>query len=463
METIGKDDQLYLAVDVGGTKIQASLVKESGVILGRTKQPTPRPGGPEAILAAIEETLRESLQHDDEQIDPKRLRAIGIAIPGVVDSDSGLIVVTPNMNLGQVAIGPHFENVFQAPVSVGNDCNLGTLGEKWLGSARWAASAVGIFVGTGIGAGIVQGESLWNGSQNCAAEIGHIVMQIGGPLCGCGNRGCLEALASRTAMERDIREAVAAGRETMLTELLEGDLSLIRSGALKKALLAEDELVQDILGRAAEVLGHACLTVRHLLDPEVVVLGGGVCEACGEFVMPKVERIVADDKLMVSQPASTSPHPPVLLSALGDDAVVLGAVALARIDVGRSPFKKRFSTTLNYPKINMEQAGKMVVGRNSYKRDISIRVNGRVKKWKRPDELAPERIGREEVVKACQGGPEVFIVGVHDPDRVQLTEEARQFLRLRTIVHHVLSVDEAITAYNDSPKRKAGLFQLQSL
>ena len=130
---------------------------------------------------------------------------------------------------------------------------------------------------------------------------------------------------SRTAIERDIREAVEAGRETVLTDLLDGDLERIKSKALKRALKKGDDLVTEVMRRASEVLGYACLTVRHLLDPEVIVLGGGVMEACGKFIMPIVEEVMASDAL----PGATSGGK-VVRSELEDDAGVLGAAALAR-------------------------------------------------------------------------------------------------------------------------------------
>ena len=225
------------------------------------------------------------------------LTAIGVAVPGVVDPETARVVVTPNMNLTGVALGSYLEARFKVPVVLGNDCNLGALGEAWLGSSRQASSAIAILVGTGIGSGIVRKGKLWRGARESAGEIGHIVMQIGGPKCGCGNQGCLEALASRTAIERDLRQAVAAGRKTALSSLLQGDLSLIRSSTLRKALESEDELVTEVMRRASEVLGYACLTVRHLLDPEVIVLGGGVVEACSQFMLPIVEHIVGCDQL----------------------------------------------------------------------------------------------------------------------------------------------------------------------
>ncbi len=296
-------ERLYLGVDIGGTKLQASLVAESGTILGKQRQTTPRTGGPEQVLAGVEAVMKTVL--DEAKLETTDLTAIGVAVPGVVDPKTGNVVVTPNMSLTGVAIGGHLESCFRVPVAIGNDGNLGAYGESWLGSARKAKSALGIWVGTGIGAGFVQKGKVWRGARESACEIGHIVMQIGGPVCGCGNHGCLEALASRTAIERDIRAALAAGGTSKLTELSGGDLSVIRSGAIRKALKAEDPLVTGILHRAAETLGYACLTVRHLIDPEVIVLGGGLIEACSEYMMPILENIVGSDRLPARGTAAT--------------------------------------------------------------------------------------------------------------------------------------------------------------
>ena len=271
-------NRIYLGVDIGGTKVQAAVVRESGPILQRQRRPTPRGDRPDDVLVAVAEAMEAALKK--ASVSSAQLTAIGVAVPGVVDPKTARIVVTPNMSLTGVSIGAHFERLFRVPVAVGNDGNLGTLGESWLGAARHTKSALGIWVGTGIGAGLVRKGKLWRGARQAAGEIGHIVMQIGGPLCGCGNHGCLEALASRTAIERDIRAALAAGKTSILSELTEGDLSVIRSRSIRRALEAKDEVVTDIVHRAAEVLGYACLTVRHLIDPGLIVLGGGLIEAC---------------------------------------------------------------------------------------------------------------------------------------------------------------------------------------
>ncbi|MGD0900829.1 MAG: ROK family protein [Thermoguttaceae bacterium] len=457
---MGRDrraERLYLGVDIGGTKVQASVARESGEVIERNRRPTPRTGGPEQVLAVIETVMADALR--EAKVEPGLLTAIGVAVPGVVDPDTARVVVTPNMSLTGVAIGAHLESCFHVPVAVGNDGNLGTLGESWLGSARKAASAIGIWVGTGIGAGLVQNGKLWRGARESAGEIGHIVMQIGGPKCGCGNRGCLEALASRSAVERDIREALASGRNSLLSELAGGDLSVIRSGAIRKALKADDPLVTEVVRHASEVLGYACLTVRHLVDPEVIVLGGGLIEACSDFMMPIVENVVGSDRLPGARAGGR-----VLLSALGDDAVVLGAVALARKLSGRSPFKKRFAVRPTYSEIRQLGFGEIAIGRKTFKHDVYIPVSGKVK---RRDKLLAKKqygdahvIGPKELELVCKGGPEVLFVGAGQEGRGHLTDDAQRYLSQRAIRCEILSTSELADAYNKSKQRKAALIHV---
>jgi len=453
----GKRAGPYLAVDVGGTKIQASLVEETGTILGQERAPTPRDGGPEQALAAIERTIEKLLKA--KAFTPAELTAIGIAIPGVVDPDEGRIVFTANMSLTGVEIGSHLEAHFGIPVVLGNDCNLGALGETWLGSARRAESVVAILVGTGIGGGFVRKGKLWRGARESAGEIGHTIVQIHGPECGCGNRGCLEALASRTAIENQLRAAVADGRTTVLTELLQGDLRVIRSRALRQALEAEDALVTEVVRRAAETLGYACINVRHLIDPAVIVLGGGVIEACSDFILPIVENIVGSDGLPGARDGGR-----VLLSALGDDAVVLGAVALARIHVGRSPFKKRFAVTPGYPTIARARFGEIVVGDTAYSRDVYILADGSVKQRKkrlaREEYHTAHTLGPKELEKVCRGGPEIVFVGTGESGAMKLSDEALRFLSQRSIECKALPTPDVAEAYNKSTQRKAAVIHV---
>jgi len=451
---VAKRKDLYVAVDLGGTKIQASLVERSGVIVARTKQPTPRHGGAEAVLIALEGAI-QTLLDERPQVSSGEVAAIGVGVPGVVDPKKGLIVVTPNMGFANCKLRSRLRKAFGVPVAVGNDCNLGALGEKWLGSARRATSAMVILVGTGIGGGFVQKSRVWRGARETASEIGHVVMQIHGPRCGCGNHGCLEALASRSAIERQLREAVAAGRSTVLTELLSSQLDVIRSGVLRQALELGDELVTEVVRRAAEVLGYACLSVRHLLDPEVIVLGGGVIEACGRFMMPIVQQIVETDRLPGARDGG---H--VFVSALGDDAVVLGAAALAQMHVGLDPLRPKRPPVPDYPKIIRGGSGKLQVADRTYSQGLYVTVGARVKSLK--GALAAEPDGRvqiapEHLLKPCRGGPEVLFIGIGRAVQFDLSADAAEFLRRRAIQWQTMPLDEAVAAFNGSKKRRAAI------
>ena len=454
--------RFYLGVDIGGTKIQAILVDSAGVILHRARTPTPQGDDPELVLAAAEELMGQLVGQANRAI--SEVSAIGAAVAGVVDPKKGRVVFAPNMSLTGVELGPRWEKRFGVPVAVGNDTNLGTLAERWLGAARKARSAFGIFVGTGIGGGLILRNRLWRGARESAAEIGHIVMEMNGPECGCRNRGCLEALASRTAIERQLRQAIQNGRHSILTELTGGDLQRIRSGVLRQALAAGDALVQEVLARAAEVLGYACLTVRHLVDPEVIILGGGVIEACGHFMVPIVQKIVEGDRLAGARPGGQ-----VLVSALGDDAVALGAAALAARKIGRNPLKKRFALLPKYPKLRLRPDNHITTQKQTYDQDFYVLASGKIKN-RQQDLLGGENtsgrvLSLAEMEKLAEGGPEVVFVGLGFPGAsesgpLELAPETHEYLRLRAIGLEVLPTPEAVQAFNQCKKRKAGLFHL---
>ena len=442
---------------MGATKVQASAVKACGTIVRRLRNTTPRGAGPQPIAEAIENSIRGILEKTETDID--QVVAIGVAIPGVVDPDIGHVVVTPNADLSDFPIGPYIEKKFKVPVAIGNDCNLGALGEKWLGSARHADSAMTIMVGTGVGGGFVQGAKLWRGARESACEIGHMVMQIDGPQCGCGNHGCLEAFASRTAIENNLRKAIADGRSSIITELTEGNLELIRSGMLRKALDCKDELVTEVIGEAAKIIGIACISVRHLLDPEVIVLGGGVIEACSDFIMPIIEQVVAADKLAGARPGGG-----ILISSLGDDSVVLGAAALARMSVGENIFKERATVRPSYEKLLAD--GTIVrVGAKYYSRDFYVNVNGK-SKAKKPQLTVAENgeieITQDDLLAVCAGGPAVVFIGVESAKNCRLNPKAENYLAQRMIRAELLPPPKAIAAYNKAVGRRAILINIES-
>jgi len=211
------------------------------------------------------------------------------------------------------------------PVALDNDVTLGALGEGAFGAARGVSNSVSIFVGTGIGAGILIGGEVYRGFNQTAGEIGHMVVEFGGPKCGCGTRGCLEAVASRTAIEREIRAAIKGGEKSVIPDLLKKNTSAIKSGTLKSAVDLNDAVTIQVLEKAAQYLGIGVLNIVHLFSPEMVVLGGGVMESLGERLLPIVEETARKFGL-----EGAFRDVQIVLARLEDDAVVLGAAELAR-------------------------------------------------------------------------------------------------------------------------------------
>jgi glucokinase len=313
----------YIGVDVGGTKIAAAVVTPAGKILGREKAPTPRGRRASAVLSAIVDVVEDAMR--DADVKPRRLKAVGIGVPGIVDAAGGRVVAAPNIPIAGAPIAATLRRRFGVEVTLGNDVNLGVLGERWLGAGRGVDDVVGVFPGTGVGGGVVCGGRLLTGAHGAAAELGHIVLNPGGPLCGCGARGCLEAYASRTAIERDLREGARAGRRTEIVSINGGRLDVIKSRVLAEALRRRDPLVTEVMRAAAERLGDGCVAARHCFDPKLIVLGGGLVEACGGFILPIVRaRIAADPLFRRVGECRVAP------AKLGDYATILGAVALAR-------------------------------------------------------------------------------------------------------------------------------------
>ena len=317
----------YLIVDVGGTKILAAALDGDGEILARCKLKTER-ADKAALLRQIDEAMNGALS--DAKLAREDIGGVVVGVPGVVNSKTGHVVVTPNTPLTDTPLGEQLRGKWNCPVIVGNDVSVGMAGEFWRGAARDASSAYGIFVGTGIGGGFILDGKPFDGFRGLGGEIGHLMI----PLDADEQEGMttkkhlfLEDLCSRTAIENQLRYAILEeGKKSALTSIV-GDkkLNRIRSGALKKALEKEDDVVTDIVKRASYLLGFASASVIHVVDPEVIVFGGGVIEACGKWMMPWIEKTV--EKVVMQ---GTGEPPKIVQSQLGDDAILLGGLALLK-------------------------------------------------------------------------------------------------------------------------------------
>jgi len=315
-------ERFVLGLDLGGTKINAAVLDDAGNLISGARNKTEAELGAESVLERIVQTGAKALE--GAGITPNHLYAVGIGSPGPLDWRTGVIIESAHLNFDHFPLGPRLAERFGRPVFVDNDVNAGTYGEFKKGAARGASHVLGMFVGTGIGGGIVVKGELYHGFSKNAGEVGHMVVLAGGPRCNCGSRGCLESLASRTAIVRDLRKAVKDGRKTSLTKQHGKRLEEVSSGDLKEAYQHEDKLVQKTIKRAAKYIGIGIGSLVNVLGPEVVVLGGGVIEALADEMLPLIERSAARVAFKFSMKGVR-----IVRAELGDDAGVIGAAIIA--------------------------------------------------------------------------------------------------------------------------------------
>jgi glucokinase len=320
-----KRKDLIVGVDLGGTSMRALVVDSSYQILGEDKRRTKIQDKPRKLIEEIADLVEEAM--DKADVKWSSIRAISIGAPGAVDPARGIVREAPNLGWKDVRLGAKLKSLVGVPVLVENDVNVGAVGEHALGAAQGSREVVGIFVGTGIGGGIILRGELYDGSRGAAGELGHMVLQVDGPRCGCGKRGCAEALASRTAMERDVRAAVKAGHKSAVLEIMkERAHTRMTSRIIQLALRRRDPVMRQVMGNAQYYLGLLVANVVNLLDPECVVIGGGLADRLHEdFVRPI--RETAYEYFLQQRDAHRIR---ILSGLLGDNAGALGAVVLAR-------------------------------------------------------------------------------------------------------------------------------------
>ncbi|MBP9900561.1 MAG: ROK family protein [Verrucomicrobiota bacterium] len=314
----------FVGVDLGGTKILAGVFNAKLELKGTTKLSTKADRGVDEVIERIARCVKEAV--DECDLNLAQVRGIGIGAPGAVDTDAGRVIFAPNLpGWKDVPLKKALEKLLDVPVFLGNDCNVCTLGvfdQEYKAKPR---DLIGIFIGTGIGGGLILNGDLYHGHNLTAGEIGHMVIEVNGPKCGCGNRGCFEALASRTAIFREIQAGVKEGQETMLTDMLGKDLSDMRSGDLRKAIRRGDKLATKVVEAAAEFAGIGVANLINILNPEIVVVGGGVIEALADEMMPTLIK-AAKEHVMPGTMSGID----IKASKLGDNAGITGAAVLAR-------------------------------------------------------------------------------------------------------------------------------------
>ena len=309
-----------ICLDVGGTKVLGAIFNENREIIYRLKKKAKSgENNTTDVEAVIHSVVEEMIR--DSGIDRKEINAIASCAPGVIDQEKGIVLFTPNLPMRNYDMKAAMEEKFGIPFFVGNDVNLGVLGEYKYGAGQGYQNIVGFFVGTGMGGGLILDGKLYTGNKFMAAEYGHMILDPEGPLCNCGQRGCLETFSSKQGMSAYIRQQVSRGRESLMAEAVAD--GVFRSKKLKKALAAGDRVAMEAVDRACHYLAVATGNMINTFSPDLIIYGGGVMEAVGDLFL---EKILAEvDRY--SWPLIRK-EVEIKVAALGDDSILYGDLAL---------------------------------------------------------------------------------------------------------------------------------------
>ncbi len=311
--------EYVVGLDLGGTQIRTCLADVEGKILSQVRQPTLAREGLQRVLDRMKETIHEVLQG----VQRDAVLGIGIAAPGPLDPRTGVVIAPPNLpGWNDVPLSDIMFETFDLPVFINNDANLAGLAEHRFGAGRGTLDMIYLTISTGLGGGIICGGQLLLGAHGLAGEPGHTIVDPGGPLCGCGNVGCLEAMAAGPGIARYAAELIRQGRGSSLAGHIAsgGELTGEMVG---EAAEAGDGVALEAVDRAAHYLGIGVLNLIHIFDPEIVILGGGVSKL-GPLLFDPVRACVLGQAM-----APVQRETPIVPAALGDDVGLLGAVAWA--------------------------------------------------------------------------------------------------------------------------------------
>lgn len=312
----------HVGLDLGGTKMRAAVFDADLRLLGFEKKNVKGHEGARVGLERMREVIQAALRAAG--FAGRRPASIGVACPGPLDLARGVILQTPNLGWRNVPVRAALEKIFKTTVRIVNDVDAGVYGEWRGGAARGAGAVVGIFPGTGVGGGAVLAGRIVAGRVGSAMEVGHLPLMPDGPLCGCGRRGCLEALAGRLAIAGAAAAAMHRGEAPHLFELTGGSSARVRSGALAESIAVGEEKIEEIVRNAARWIGVAGAAMVNLLAPDVLLLGGGLVEAMPKLYREEVERAATAGVMPAFRKVFK-----VKVARLGDEASTTGAAAWA--------------------------------------------------------------------------------------------------------------------------------------
>jgi len=317
LNTVIKGSDLTIGIDIGGTKISAGVVDSSGNLIDSSKCSTPAEGGKDLISSVVNLVKELNKKHE--------IKGIGISIAALISSDYGTIVGAPNIaNLSKLNFANEIKEEFKLPIIIENDANSAMWAEFKFGNAKGLNPVMFFIIGTGVGGGLVIDGKLFKGANGIGAEFGHMCVVPNGLLCGCGAKGCIEQYASGGALIRYANEALLANPDKS-EEVLSFGEGKLSGTALTKAAKAGNELALAAFSKQADWLGLACASYSLIIDPQAIIIGGGVVDA-GELFLAPVRAAMR--KYM---PFAESHVPPKIIAAkFGNDAGLIGAADLVR-------------------------------------------------------------------------------------------------------------------------------------
>ncbi len=308
----------YFGIDLGGTFIKGAIVNEEGKIVTKTKVPTECERGADAVVENIATLCHKLLELSGMKKDD--ITAIGMGVPGMIDSDEGVVVTSNNLGWKDFPIAEKLTALTGLPVKTANDANAAALGEMKFGFGGIYKNIILLTLGTGVGGGIIINGKLVEGNRGAGAELGHTVIEFGGESCTCGRRGCLEAYASATALIRDTKRAMEKHKDSKLWEI--GSLDAV-SGKTAFDYYDRDEYAKDVVDSYVSHLACGITNMANIFRPDAVVLGGGVCAQGDSLILP-LQKLVNENVFGKDQ----GPAVKVLTAKLENDAGCLGAAAL---------------------------------------------------------------------------------------------------------------------------------------
>jgi glucokinase len=316
---MAKSDKAYIGVDLGGTNIQAGVLDANNKLIVSDRIKTKAEGGEDTVVKRIAKLSLSVMEKAG--IKPEEVGGLGIGAPGAVNYKKGVVINAVNLRWTDFPLAKVLQKELGIPIVVDNDVNVGTWGEYMAGAGKGYDNLMGIFVGTGIGGGLVLNGDLYHGTLMTAGEIGHVVIRADAPL---GQR-TLENLASRTNIVNQLRQLILSNHASIISDLTQGDLDKVRSKILSEAYKKKDALTMEVIGQAAHYLGVTIASVVTLLSLPCIVVGGGVTEALQNDWIELI-REVYDEYVFPPELSKCK----IVASKLGDDAGTIGAALLAK-------------------------------------------------------------------------------------------------------------------------------------